>query len=122
MPVTEADVKGVLKNIHDPEIHLSILDLGLIYGVDIQPAEGEKSKVNVRMTLTSPACPYGPQLLSKTHAELAKLPGVSDVNLDLVWIPPWDPRTMATDEVKMQMGIFDLEDDPSEDRPEKQER
>lgn len=118
MSVTEADVKGVLKTIHDPEIHLSILDLGLIYGVDIKP-EGEKSKVNVRMTLTSPACPYGPQLLSKTHAELAKLPGVSDVNLDLVWIPQWDPRTMATDEVKMQMGIFDLEDDPSEDQPGK---
>jgi metal-sulfur cluster biosynthetic enzyme len=115
--VTEDQVRTVLKTIIDPEIHLNIVDLGLVYGIDVQAAAPEKSRVNVKITLTSPACPYGPQLLSKTHAELAAMPGVSDVNLDLVWIPQWNPRTMASDEVKMQMGIFDLEDDADEGSP-----
>jgi metal-sulfur cluster biosynthetic enzyme len=118
--VTEEQVKDVLKKINDPEIHLSIVELGLVYGVDIQPGDPDKAKVNVRMTLTSPACPYGPALLSKTHADLASIPGVSEVSVDLVWIPPWDPRTMASDEAKMQMGIFDLnEDDEEGAKPER---
>lgn len=119
MAVTEQEVKDVLKKINDPEIHISIMDLGLVYGVDITPENADKSKVNVRMTLTSPACPYGPALLSKTHADLAQLPGVSDVNVDLVWIPQWDPRKMASDEAKMQMGIFELEDDEEGEKAEK---
>jgi metal-sulfur cluster biosynthetic enzyme len=119
MPVTEQEVKDVLKKIHDPEIHMSIVDLGLVYGVDIAPGGADKSKVNVRMTLTSPACPYGPALLSKTHADLAAMPGVSDVNVDLVWIPQWNPKTMASEEAKMQMGIFELEDDAEGEKAEK---
>ncbi len=110
MPVTEEQVRDVLKKINDPEIHISIWDLGLIYGIDVQPADGEKAKVNVKMTLTGPGCPYGPALLSKTHADVSQLPGVSDVNVDLVWVPQWDPRKMASDEAKMQLGIFELEE------------
>jgi metal-sulfur cluster biosynthetic enzyme len=117
MPVTEEQVRKVLKEIKDPEIHISILDLGLIYGVDIQPADGGKSKVGVKMTLTGPGCPYGPALLSKTHADVSQIPGVADVNVDLVWIPQWDPRKMASEEAKMQLGIMDdiLLDDEDEE-------
>jgi metal-sulfur cluster biosynthetic enzyme len=111
MAVTVEQVKETLKQIFDPEIHINIMDLGLVYGVDVLPQDNDKAKVNVRLTLTSPACPYGPQLLSKTHADLAAMPGVSDVNLDLVWIPQWDPRKMASEEAKMQMGIFDFDDE-----------
>jgi metal-sulfur cluster biosynthetic enzyme len=111
MPVTEEQVKKVLKGILDPEIHISILDLGLIYGVDIQADGTDKAKVNVKMTLTGPGCPYGPALLSKTHGDVAQIPGVSDVNVDLVWVPQWDPRKMASDEAKERLGIIDLEDD-----------
>jgi len=109
--VTEEQVRDVLKKINDPEIHVSIVDLGLIYGVDVQPVGDEKAKVNVKMTLTGPGCPYGPALLSKTHADVSQIPGVTEVNVDLVWVPQWDPRKMASDEAKMTLGIFELEED-----------
>jgi metal-sulfur cluster biosynthetic enzyme len=118
MPVTVEHVNGVLKTIFDPEIHLSIWDLGLIYGVDVTPDGQGKDKVAVRMTLTTPACPYGPALLSKVHADLGAMAGVSDVKVDLAWIPPWDPRTMASDEAKLQMGLFELNDDDDDPAPE----
>jgi metal-sulfur cluster biosynthetic enzyme len=69
------------------------------------------------MTLTTPACPYGPALLSKVHADVGAMPGVSDVKVDLAWIPPWDPRTMASDEAKLQMGLFELDDDDDDESP-----
>jgi metal-sulfur cluster biosynthetic enzyme len=117
MAVTVEQVRGVLKTIFDPEIHLSILDLGLIYGVEVVPDGNGKDKVAVRMTLTTPACPYGPALLSKVHADVGAMAGVSDVKVDLAWIPPWDPRTMASDEAKLQMGLFELDDDDDDDSP-----
>jgi|GEM_PF-469850 len=113
--VTVDDVKKVLKNIFDPEIHISLLDLGLIYGVDVDPDGADRFKVCVRMTLTSPACPYGPALLSKVHGDLSSLKGVTDVKVDLVWIPTWDPRIMASDEAKLEMGLFELTDDDDDD-------
>jgi metal-sulfur cluster biosynthetic enzyme len=118
MPVTVEHVNRVLKTIFDPEIHLSIWELGLIYGVDVTPDGQGKDKVAVRMTLTTPACPYGPALLSKVHADLGAMAGVSDVKVDLAWIPPWDPRTMASDEAKLQMGLFELNDDDDDPAPE----
>lgn len=107
-------VRAVLKTIFDPEIHLSVWDLGLIYDVAVQPDGKKGHRINIRMTLTTPACPYGPALLSKVHAEVGAMPGVSDVNVDLAWIPPWDPRTMASDEAKLKMGLFELNDEDDE--------
>ena len=69
-----------LQPVHDPEIHISIVDLGLVYGAEL----GESAKgrsVKVRMSLTSPACPYGPMLLASVHTALTKLPGIKDVDL-----------------------------------------
>jgi metal-sulfur cluster biosynthetic enzyme len=86
----------------DPEIHLGILDLGLIYGVQSEP----DGTVTVRMTLTTPACPIGPLLQSQVQAALVNLPGVKEAKVELVWDPPWDPRTMATDEIKMELGLL----------------
>lgn len=117
MAVTVDQVRGVLKTIFDPEIHLSVLDLGLIYGVEVTPNADGKDNVAIRMTLTTPACPYGPALLSKVHADVGAIPGVRDVKVDLAWIPPWDPRTMASDEAKLQMGLFELDDDDDDDDP-----
>lgn len=113
MPTTD-EVRKVLKEIYDPEIHISILDLGLIYDVNVAADGKGKEKVNIKMTLTTPACPYGPALLSKVHSELSNMTGVSDVNVDLAWIPPWDPRKMASDEAKLKMGLFELSDDDEE--------
>ena len=58
------------------------------------------------MSLTSPACPYGPQLLAAVHQAVAIVPGVQEVDIDLTFEPPWDPRVMASDEAKDSMGIY----------------
>jgi len=99
---TEAEIKDALRPIQDPEIHLGILDLGLIYGVQSEP----NGTVRVKMTLTSPACPVGPLLQAQVHAAVLKLPGVKEAKVELVWDPSWDPRTMASDEIKMELGLL----------------
>lgn len=103
--VSFKDIGAALATVLDPEIHMSITELGLIYGAEVLEAEGGKS-VKVRMSLTSPACPYGPMLLASAHGALAKLPGVRDVDVDLTFQPSWDPRTMASEEAKDQLGIY----------------
>jgi metal-sulfur cluster biosynthetic enzyme len=103
--VSFRQIGRALQPVQDPEIRMSIVDLGLIYGAEI--GESEKGlRVKVTMSLTSPACPYGPMLLASTHSALAKIPGVKDVDVDLTFTPGWDPRTMATEEAKEQLGLF----------------
>jgi len=99
---TEEQLRDALRLIRDPELHLGILDLGLIYGVQFH----SNGTVRVQMTLTSPACPVGPLLQAQVHSAVLRLPGVKEVTVELVWNPPWDPRTMATDEVKMELGLL----------------
>ena len=101
--LTKEDVLEVLKSIVDPELQVSIVDLGLIYGVDF---EEEGKKVSVRMTLTTPMCPYGPMLVNQVQDVLQCLPGIVEGNVVLVWDPPWNPREMASDEAKDLMGIW----------------
>ncbi len=99
---TEEEVRTAIRPIMDPEIHLGILDLGLIYGVQSDP----NGTVKVQMTLTSPACPVGPLLTAQVHSAVLKLPGVKEAKVELVWTPTWDPRTMATDNIKMELGLL----------------
>ena len=101
--LTKDDVMNALKPIQDPELSISIVDLGLIYGVDIL---NEGKKVLVEMTLTSPACPVGPQLMAAVHTKAGTLPGIEDAEVKLVWTPKWDPKTMASEEAKDTLGIF----------------
>ena len=104
--LTKETVMDALKPIQDPELSVSIVDLGLIYNVDFQD-EGEKGKkVIVEMTLTSPGCPVGPQLMAAVHTKAAGISGVSDAEVKLVWTPKWDPKIMASEEAKDQLGIF----------------
>lgn len=100
---TEEQIREILKTVVDPEIHLDIVNLGLIYGIE---KNEEKSSVNVRMTLTSPGCPYGPEIQKQTHQAVAALPEVKEVNVEITFSPPWDPRTMASDDAKDTLGIF----------------
>ena len=103
--VTFRQIGAALQPVFDPEIRLSIVDLGLVYGAEI--GMGEKGlSVKVRMSLTSPACPYVPMLLASTHSAIARIPGVKDVDVDLVFSPSWDPRTMATEDAKEQLGLY----------------
>jgi metal-sulfur cluster biosynthetic enzyme len=103
MLMNEELVMEALKEVQDPELRLGIVDLGLIYGADV--AEDGKS-VTVRMTLTSPACPYGPMLITDVKNVVDNLPGVDQAEVEIVWDPPWDPRTMASDEIKDKLGIW----------------
>ncbi len=103
MLITEDIVIEALKPVLDPDINMSLVDLGLIYGVDI---ENEGKKVTVRMTLTTPACPYAPMLVNQIDDVLKALPMVEETFVQVVWEPQWDPRTMASDEVKDKLGIW----------------
>jgi len=103
MLVTQDFVMEALKGVQDPELHLGIVDLGLVYGVDVE--EGGKH-VEVRMSLTSPGCPYGPQIVNDVRSTVATLPGVETADVRVVWDPPWDPRKMASDEIKDKLGIW----------------
>ena len=96
-------VLEALKPVVDPEIHVGVVDLGLVYGVDI---EDSGRKLTVRMTLTSYMCPYGPMLMSQVQEVIRGLPGVIEARVALVWEPPWDPRTMASEEAKDTLGIW----------------
>ena len=90
-----SDIKSkvieAVKKIYDPEIPVNIYELGLIYKIDVD----EKNKVNVDMTLTSPNCPVAESLPNEVKENIKKVEGVSDVNLNLVWEPPWDKDKMS---------------------------
>jgi metal-sulfur cluster biosynthetic enzyme len=88
-----------LKTVVDPELGVNIVELGLVYGVDIE----EASKVTVRMTLTSPSCPLGAVIQGQVHQAVVKLPWVKEAKVQLVWSPRWDPRTMASEDAKMEL-------------------
>lgn len=103
--VTWKQIGEALKPVFDPEIRISIVDLGLVYGAEVGETEKGRS-VKVKMSLTSPACPYGPMLLASVHSAIARVPGVKDVDVDLTFAPTWDPRTMATEDAKEQLGLF----------------
>ncbi|MHC4236189.1 MAG: metal-sulfur cluster assembly factor [Planctomycetota bacterium] len=90
--VTEEQAWEALKQIEDPEVGLNIVDLGLVYEIDI-----EESAVSVKMTLTSPGCPVGPQILNGSKMVLQDLDGVDEVNVELVWEPFWSPDRINPD-------------------------
>ncbi|MBI4603999.1 MAG: metal-sulfur cluster assembly factor [Planctomycetes bacterium] len=87
----------------DPEIRIGIVDLGLIYDVVFSNVG---KAVEIKMTLTTPMCPYGPMLLTQVQDVANTLPGVEDARVTLVWDPPWDPRTMASDFAKDRLNIW----------------
>lgn len=105
MPIAEDTVREALKEVIDPELFVNIVDLGLIYEVTIDETEEGQSNVSVDMTMTSPACPAGPQLLSQSKDAVSKLEGVNEVDIKLVMQPPWTPERM-TEDARDQLGIF----------------
>ena len=95
-------IRAALSEVYDPEIGIDIVSLGLIYGTNID----DDGLLTIDMTLTTPYCPMGPIIETQAHAVCAPLPGVRDVHINLVWAPPWDPRTMASDEAQLELGIY----------------
>lgn len=106
MAVTEDQIREELKKVVDPELFVNIVDLGLVYVVDLQPAAEEgKQNVRIDMTMTSPMCPAGPQLVGQSKQVVSQIEGVADVEVKVVMDPPWTPDRM-TEDARDQLGIF----------------
>lgn len=83
-------VRDALRVVKDPELNLNVIDLGLVYEIEV----AEDGTVHVEMTLTSPGCPVGPEMLSEAQGALEKLEGVKAADVELVWEPYWTPERM----------------------------
>ena len=99
--IIEAQVVEALRSCFDPEIPVNIYELGLIYEVKV----GAEGAVAIQMTLTSPHCPAVQSLPAEIENKVRAVPGVTDVKIDLVWEPPWDPGKMS-DAARLQLGMM----------------
>ena len=98
-PPTADQVKLALRKVKDPELNLNIIDLGLVYDIAV-----DNSDVQIDMTLTSPGCPAGPQIMGDVERAVRAMPGVSDVTINLVWQPFWSPELIEP-RVRAYMGL-----------------
>jgi len=104
--LNEDMVRAALRNVYDPEIGLNIVDLGLVYGVDISE-DGKEARIE--MTLTTPACPAGPMIIENAQKEVMALrdvhPQLEEAKINLVWTPFWNPSMMSED-AREELGYF----------------
>ncbi len=97
--VTKEEVLDVLKTVSDPEIGVDIVNLGLVYNLEI-----DGDVVNVRMTMTTPACPVTDWILAEVQRRIEEIPGVKEANIELVWDPPWNVD-MISDEAREMLNL-----------------
>lgn len=97
--LTEDQVRMALRRVKDPELNLNIVDLGLVYGVRV-----DGPKVSIDMSLTSPGCPSGPEIMTGAEEAVRGLPGVEDVQVNLVWTPFWTPERIEP-RIRAYLGI-----------------
>ena len=107
--LTAEECRNYLRAVIDPEIYQNIVDLGLVYGIEVQPNQS----VDVTMTLTTPHCPMGPQIIENVEKVLIAH-GAGDVRVHIVWEPMWTPDAM-TEELKRELGI--IADEEEEEEP-----
>lgn len=105
MPISEDIVREELKKVIDPELFINIVDLGLIYNVDLAETPEGKTNVKIDMTMTSPMCPAGPQMIANSKNILGQVQGIGEVEVKIVLDPPWSQDRM-TEEARDQLGIF----------------
>lgn len=91
-----------IESVEDPEIGMTLVELGLIYDINVD----DNGVADVVMTFTSMGCPFGPQLQAETQVAAARTEGITDANVEVVFSPPWDPHTMASEDAKMTLGIY----------------
>jgi FeS assembly SUF system protein len=103
-PLWPAILKG-MRSVYDPEIPVNVYELGLIYKVDIRDDLEGKANVYVEMTLTSPACPVAQEMPGMVQSAIFPVEGVGNVDVDIIWDPPWDPSKMA-ETAKLQLNMF----------------
>ncbi len=97
---TQEELIEALRQVYDPELQVNIVDLGLLYDFEING-----SKIKLVMTLTSPSCPMGPQIVRSAQAAVERLPGVEEVEVELTFSPPWSPDRM-TEEARDELGLY----------------
>jgi metal-sulfur cluster biosynthetic enzyme len=97
--ITPDQARLVLRRVKDPELNLNIVDLGLIYDVNV-----EGNDIRIDMSLTSPGCPSGPEIMGEAEQQLKTIPGVGDVTMNLIWSPPWTPERIEP-RVRAYMGF-----------------
>ena len=95
------DVMDALAEVIDPEMGISVTDLGLIYGL-----ENQEGHLEVTMTLTSPGCPVAPEIMAAVHRAALSVDEVESVHVNLTFSPLWDPRVHATEDAQMELGVF----------------
>jgi probable FeS assembly SUF system protein SufT len=103
--VDEEQVLAQLRTCYDPEIPVNIVDLGLVYDLQIVPLPAGGNRVEIKMTLTAPGCGMGPVLQQDVESKVAGIPGVKEAAVFLVWDPPWS-REMLSDAAKLQLGMM----------------
>ncbi len=96
---------AALKEVYDPEIPVNVYELGLIYKVEAKDGKDGKTDLDVKMTLTSPGCPVAQEMPGWVQGALFSVEGVGDVDVQIIWEPPWDPSMMA-ETAKMQLNMF----------------
>lgn len=105
MALTEDKVREALKQVIDPELFVNIVDLGLVYVVSLSDRDDGKQDITIEMTMTSPACPAGPQLINASKSTLSSLEGAGEVEVKIVMTPPWTPDRM-TDDARDELGMY----------------
>ena len=104
-PFELQSVTEQLKTVFDPEIPINVVDLGLIFACDALPLADGSHRIEIKMSMTAPGCGMGDVLREDALARVRAVPGVSDVDVELVWDPPWDPSRMS-DAARLQLGMF----------------
>ena len=103
MPSSD-DIREALKYVQDPELMIGAVDLGLIYGIECTGDRGER--VEITMTFTSPTCPVAPEFKRAIEEKAKSVGGVESVSVDITFTPLWDPKTMASEDAKFDLGIW----------------
>ncbi|MFA6563100.1 MAG: putative Fe-S cluster assembly protein SufT [Verrucomicrobiia bacterium] len=104
-PVDEKLLWAQMKTCFDPEIPVNVVDLGLIYDCKVSPLPAGGNRVDVKMTLTAAGCPMAGSMAADVKTKLEGVPGVTEVNVDIVWEPPWNQQ-MMTEAAKLQLGLM----------------
>jgi metal-sulfur cluster biosynthetic enzyme len=104
MPISEETILAAMRQVKDPELMVNLVDLGLIYGIGVDEVEG-KTNIKIIMTMTTPACPFGPELIQEVKDVVGKLEGAGKVDVEITLSPPWTPDRM-TEDARDELGMF----------------
>ena len=103
--VEESEIMQSLSDVEDPEMKMSVTELGLIYSIRVEDGE-DGAHAEIDMTLTSPGCPVAPEIMAAVHRSALATEGVDSVHVNLTFSPPWDPRVHASEDARFDLGVF----------------